>query len=66
VKVRVNGRERDVPEGTSLQDFVLGAGIRPEGTIAELNEKVIRRDAWKEVALCDGDRLELVSLVGGG
>lgn len=66
MKIKVNGRERDVPEGASLQDFILHTGIRPEGIIAELNRKVIRRDSWKEALLISGDSLELVSLVGGG
>jgi thiamine biosynthesis protein ThiS len=66
VKIRVNGKERDVPEGASLQDFILGLGLKPEGVIAELNLKVMGRDSWKETTLAPGDSLELVSLVGGG
>jgi sulfur carrier protein len=55
-----------VRDGTVLRDFILGAGVSPEGAIAELNGKVIRRDLWSDTALADGDCLELVSLVGGG
>ncbi|HEY3276579.1 MAG TPA: sulfur carrier protein ThiS [Syntrophorhabdaceae bacterium] len=66
MKIEVNGRERDVPEGASLHDFILGTGVKPEGVIAELNRRVMGRDLWKETLLSSGDSLELVSLVGGG
>ncbi len=66
MKIRVNGKERDVPEGACLEDFIIGLGLRPEGVIAELNMKVVRRDSWMETVLRPGDSLELVSLVGGG
>ncbi len=66
MKIVANGKVTEVAEGTSLQEFVLGRKTQAEGVIAELNEKVIRRDMWTGTVLADGDRLELVSLVGGG
>lgn len=66
MRVTVNGKAMDVVEKMSLGDFIKTYRSWPEGVIAELNQKVVKRDIWTETVLADGDQLELVSLVGGG
>ena len=66
IHVTVNGRQRDLPEGMNLRELVLSLNLMPERVILELNETVISRDRWVQVILVENDRLELVSLVGGG
>ena len=66
MKIRVNGRTLEVAEETTLRDFIVSVRRQPEGVIAELNERVMTRDAWAGTLLREGDSLELVSLVGGG
>ena len=66
MKVRANGKTMEVAENTSLWGFVLLCKIKPETVIIELNERVIRRNTWTETVLMEGDRIELVTFVGGG
>lgn len=66
MKITVNGKAVEILEKMSLKDFVEARKLRQEGIIAELNEKVVTRDKWESAVLAEGDRLELVSLVGGG
>ncbi len=66
MKILVNGRAAETDETTTLQELLLSYRLTLEGVIVELNEQVMRRDKWAETRLCEGDRLELVSLVGGG
>ena len=66
MKITVNGKVTEVPAGTSLSLFVEERGLRRDGIIAELNERVIAGVSWESTVLLDGDCLELVSLVGGG
>ncbi len=40
--------------------------ISPKTVIVELNREVIARSAYAETNLAEGDRIELVRLVGGG
>ncbi|MBB5349097.1 sulfur carrier protein ThiS [Desulfoprunum benzoelyticum] len=61
----VNGR----PENSgpaSVADLVAARGLAPEALIVELNGEIIRQEQWPQVQLGDGDRLELLSFVGGG
>jgi sulfur carrier protein len=66
MRITVNGKTVEIAEKTSLGYFVLSRGLVPEGVIAELNERVVPRDAWTKTLLVEGDCMELVSLVGGG
>jgi sulfur carrier protein len=50
----------------NLRELILSLNLMPERVILELNEAVIPRDRWTQIILMENDRLELVSLVGGG
>ncbi len=64
--VVVNGTERDVAEGTTLGELVRGLDLEGKPFAVELNREVVRRARLAETALKDGDRVEIVTLVGGG
>jgi sulfur carrier protein len=66
IHVTMNGRLRELPEGMNLRELILSLNLMPERVILELNEAVIPRDRWTQIILVKNDRLELVSLVGGG
>lgn len=66
MKITINGQFRDLSSVMNLHDLVLSLNLMPERVIIELNDKVVPRDSWPQTPLSEGDRLELVSLVGGG
>jgi sulfur carrier protein len=41
-------------------------GLNPEARVGELNQQIIKQERWQPTELKDGDRLELLSFVGGG
>lgn len=66
VNVHVNGADLEVPEGATVE-WVLGHLELPSrGLAVELNLEIVPKRAWAERGLRAGDRLEVVSLVGGG
>jgi len=66
IAVTVNGEARQVPAGTTVLALVqmLGLGGRP--VAVEKNREVVPRARHADEVLADGDRLELVTFVGGG
>ncbi len=66
MRVLVNGDERDVPAGTTLEALVRLLGLSAERLAVELNLRVIRRPEWERTELAEGDRVEIVHFVGGG
>ena len=64
--IRLNGEEREVPEGLTLQGLVEMLGLAPERLAVEHNLKVARRADWPSTELGEGDKVEIVHFVGGG
>jgi sulfur carrier protein len=66
VKLTVNGQEKSVPEGLTLDRLVRELGLEKNPIAVELNRLVVPRDRHGDTRLAEGDRLEIVTLVGGG
>ena len=62
----VNGEPKNVPEGLTLAQLVRELGLERNPIAVELNRQVVPRDRHGETRLAQGDRLEIVTLVGGG
>jgi sulfur carrier protein len=66
VKVVLNGEARDVPEGTTVLALLDGAGIDRRRCAVEVNLDVVPKTRHGERVLAPGDRVEVVTMVGGG
>ena len=66
MKLTVNGEEKTVADGLSLGQLVRELGLEKNPIAIELNRTVVPRDRHGETRLAEGDRLEIVTLVGGG
>ena len=65
LSIMVNGEAHRVAAGTTVRALLDLLGIR--GTAAvERNRELVPRARHATEALCDGDALEVVALVGGG
>jgi len=65
MKLIVNGRDKQF-DGLSLQTLIASVSKNPEHVIVELNSGIVKKDRWEQTQLKDGDRIELVTFVGGG
>lgn len=66
VEVTLNGQPHTLPTGATVASLVAGLGINPRHVAVELNLEVVPRGRHAEQPLAEGDRLEVVTLVGGG
>ena len=66
ITVIVNGESREVPMGSTAGDLVEALGLAGRPLAVEVNEEVVPRARLADCRLQPGDRLELVTLVGGG
>ena len=66
ITVIVNGESRAVPTGSTAGDLVEALGLTGRPLAVEVNEEVVPRARLADCRLQPGDRLELVTLVGGG
>jgi sulfur carrier protein len=66
MKTVLNGRSVEIEEKLSLLDLMLTYKVKMDAVIVSVNDKVLKPDELKETMVREGDRIELVSLVGGG
>jgi len=66
MKITINGRPREIADGMDLHRLVYSGKANPERVILVLNDGVVKSDQWPLTVLAEGDRIEMVSFVGGG
>ncbi len=66
MKLTLNGEVREAPALTTLAALATWLELPAYGSAIELNGEVIRRADHAATPLREGDRLEVVRLVGGG
>lgn len=66
ITVRLNGEEREVAAGLSVQELLLSLDLRPELVVVERNREILTRERYPREPVEPGDTLELVHFVGGG
>jgi sulfur carrier protein len=66
ITVIVNGETHEIPPGTTVADLVVKLGLGGRPVAVERNRAVVPRASHAATPLADGDRLELVTFVGGG
>ncbi len=66
IEITVNGEPRQAPSGTTIAALLAELGVEPRQVAVEVNLELVPRGRHAEHALTEGDRLEVVTLVGGG
>ena len=69
MKIRVNGEEKFINNSTkefTLTETLDQLGYKNNSIIVELNNLIVNYESWQINKVKDGDKLEIVSIVGGG
>ncbi len=66
VCVLVNGERRELKSPATVAELLERLELPLRGVAVEVNEQIVPRTRHAEHRLAEGDRLEIVSLVGGG
>jgi thiazole synthase len=66
MQVTLNGEARTLDDGLSVRGLLVSLGLDPAKIAVERNLEIVPRSTYDQVALSDGDRLEIVHFIGGG
>ena len=69
MKIRVNGKEKKIKlenEKAFLSSTLDLLGYKRNTVVVEVNDLIINSKKWENEIIKEGDRLEIVSIVGGG
>jgi len=66
MRLLLNGEERDIAGIGSIADLVAALGLDARKVAVERNLEIAPRSTYADVRLADGDRIEIVTFIGGG
>jgi sulfur carrier protein len=66
MNIHVNGQARDIAAGSTVAALLEELSVAQPHVAVELNLEVVPRAQHDDTRLHEGDRLEVVTLVGGG
>jgi len=66
IELQVNGESKQCQPETLLPDFLTQIGLNPKLVAVEYNGEILTRQLWPTTTLQSNDRLEIVTIVGGG
>jgi thiamine biosynthesis protein ThiS len=66
MKLLLNGEERVFEGVDTLADLVSSLGLDARKVAVERNLEIAPRSTYAATALADGDRIEIVTFIGGG
>jgi sulfur carrier protein len=66
ITLEVNGEIRHCLPQTQLPNLLEQIGLNPRLIAVEYNGEILHRQFWSETEIQEGDRIEIVTIVGGG
>jgi thiamine biosynthesis protein ThiS len=66
IQLVVNGKPLQFPQGISVAQLLEQLKIETRAIAVEVNHQIQPAEGFSQRTLHDGDRLEVVTLVGGG
>jgi sulfur carrier protein len=66
VTLQVNGDAKSCAPQTHLPELLEQLGLNPRLVAVEYNGEILHRQFWTDTEMKSGDRIEIVTIVGGG
>jgi sulfur carrier protein len=66
MQIELNGQPREIASGTFVAALVAELELDPRYLAVERNRELVPRAEHATALLAEGDRIEVVTLVGGG
>ena len=64
--IKVNGKEIELEKATSVEVYLESTGYQMKRIAVELKGEILPKNEYADRMLEDGDRMEVVTFVGGG
>ncbi|MFL2771621.1 MAG: sulfur carrier protein ThiS [Rhodospirillaceae bacterium] len=66
MQIIVNGEAKTFEDKTDVASLLSGLGVDPKKVAVERNQEIVPRSKFDSIMIHEGDRLEVVHLIGGG
>ena len=66
MSIQLNGTVREIAPGATVADLVTQLDLTAGRYAVEVNQQIVSKSRLADVALQNGDRVEIIGFVGGG
>lgn len=66
IRIEVNGKEVEIQENSTVQDFITERKVTGTMFVIEKNLEIVPKEKYSTEKLQQGDKIELVGFFGGG
>lgn len=66
MRIVLNGKETLIKDDLSIQSLLEEMKIKPQLVACELNLKIVKRGEFPTIKISEGDRIEILQMIGGG
>ena len=66
IKIKLNGKNKSIDQGSSLNELVINLNIPIKKVAIEFNKEIIDKKNIKKIKLDNNDVIEIVHFIGGG
>ena len=66
VEILLNGQPREIPSGATVASLLQELSLPATRVAVERNREIVRKPEYESTRIEAGDRLEIVTFVGGG
>lgn len=66
IRVTINDEEKTFNENITIEEMLKELGLNDKIIVVVRNEDIICQEDYSKIILEDGDKIELVRIVGGG
>ncbi len=66
ITLQVNGDNRTCEPDLTMVELLKYLGLNPRLVAVEYNGEILHRQLWEQTIIQNSDRLEIVTIVGGG
>ena len=66
MQLTLNGNSHTIDAASTVADLLRALKLEPIRVAVEINEEIVPRERFDQHAISSGDRVEVVTFVGGG
>ena len=66
MNIILNNELDEVQEGITIEELLNNRNIKSKFIAIEINKKIVPKSSYKKYKLCNGDKIEIITAVGGG
>lgn len=66
MEIVLNGNIESIDDGLTVAELLARRDLQPVRVAVEINEELVPRTTFAQTVIRNGDRIEIVTFVGGG